>query len=160
MPSAMGAAETASPAPESCESSSESTVLHAEHFHESSLCRALKDLYTAGTTSVLQGGQISAPLMEDPKKIATALSKKLPRYPTVPAVRIGRLAVDNSFKGQSLGGALLADALTRAVHLDIASYAMIVETKDPHSSLLEIFPRHFYPLAPSTRLVLSRRSTP
>ena len=51
-PSATGAAETASPAPESCESSSESTVLHAEHFNESSLGRALDDLYTAGTTSV------------------------------------------------------------------------------------------------------------
>ena len=52
MPSAMGAAETASPAPESCESFSESTVLQAEHFNESSLGRALDDLYTAGTTSV------------------------------------------------------------------------------------------------------------
>ena len=40
--------------------------------------------------------------------------KKLPRYPTVPAVRMGRLAVDQEFKGQGLGGALLADALDRA----------------------------------------------
>ena len=39
------------------------------------------------------------------------LGKKLPRYPTVPAVRTGRLAVDQAFKGQGLGGALLADAL-------------------------------------------------
>ena len=28
--------------------------------------------------------------------------KKLPRYPTVPAVRMGRLAVDQAFKGQDL----------------------------------------------------------
>ena len=69
-----------------------------------------------------------------------SISKKLPRYPTVPAVRIGRLAVDNSFKGQGLGGALLADALTRAVHLDIASYAMIVETKDTAAAA---FYRHY-----------------
>lgn len=34
--------------------------------------------------------------------------EKLPRYPTVPAVRLGRLAVDLSFKVQGLGGALLA----------------------------------------------------
>ena len=59
-----------------------------------------------------------------------SISKKLPRFSTVPAVRIGRLAVDNSFKGQGLGGALLADALTRAVHSDIDSYALIVEAKD------------------------------
>ena len=43
---------------------------------------------------------------------------------------MSRLAVDHSFKGQGLGGALLADALTRAAHSDIASYAMIVEAKD------------------------------
>jgi len=39
------------------------------------------------------------------------LGKKLPRYPTVPTVRMGHLAVDQAFKGQGLGGALLADAL-------------------------------------------------
>ena len=68
------------------------------------------------------------------------IRRKLPRYPTVPAVRLGRLAVDNSFKGQGLGGALLADALTRAVHSDIASYAMIVEAKDAEASA---FYRHY-----------------
>jgi GNAT superfamily N-acetyltransferase len=39
-------------------------------------------------------------------------ARKLPRYPTVPAVRLGRLAVDKAFRGQGLGGAMLADALT------------------------------------------------
>jgi len=58
------------------------------------------------------------------------IKKKLPRYPTVPAVRMGRLAVDKAFKGQGLGGALLADALDRAVSSEIASYAMIVDAKD------------------------------
>ncbi len=58
------------------------------------------------------------------------LIKKLPRYPSVPAVRMGRLAVDQAFKGQGLGGALLADALTRVVHSDIAAYALVVDAKD------------------------------
>lgn len=49
---------------------------------------------------------------------------------TVPAVRMGRLAVDKTFKGQGLGGALLADALDRAVSSEIVSYAMIVDAKD------------------------------
>ncbi|MHB1757586.1 MAG: GNAT family N-acetyltransferase [Leptospirillum sp.] len=62
--------------------------------------------------------------------LSASIRKKMPRYPTVPAVRMGRLAVDHSFKGQGLGGALLADALTRAAHSDMASYAMIVEAKD------------------------------
>lgn len=56
--------------------------------------------------------------------------KKLPRYPTVPAVRMGRLAVDQTFKGQGLGGALLADALHRAARSDIAAFALMVDAKD------------------------------
>jgi len=59
-----------------------------------------------------------------------ALSKKLPRYPTVPAIRMGRLAVDNAFKGLGLGGALLADALVRSMRAEIAAYALFVDAKD------------------------------
>ena len=46
--------------------------------------------------------------------LPAATARKLSRYPTVPAVRMCRLAVDQAFKGQGLGGALLADALERA----------------------------------------------
>ena len=56
--------------------------------------------------------------------------KKLPRYPTVPAVRMGRLAVDQAFKGQGLGGTLLADALSRAARSEIGAFAMLVDAKD------------------------------
>jgi GNAT superfamily N-acetyltransferase len=59
-----------------------------------------------------------------------ALGKKLPRYPSIPAVRMGRLAVDQSFKGISLGAALLADALRRAGKAEIAAYAFLVDAKD------------------------------
>jgi len=58
------------------------------------------------------------------------IGKKLPRYPTVPAVRMGRLAVDQTFKGLGLGGALLADALERASRSEIAAYALTVDAKD------------------------------
>jgi ribosomal protein S18 acetylase RimI-like enzyme len=57
-------------------------------------------------------------------------SKNLPRYPSVPAVRMGRLAVDRSFQGQGLGGALLADALGRAARSEIAAFSLIVDAKD------------------------------
>lgn len=67
------------------------------------------------------------------------VSKKLPRYPTVPAVRMGRLAVDRRFKGQGLGGALLADALGRAANAEIAAYALLVDAKD---ALAVAFYRH------------------
>lgn len=59
-----------------------------------------------------------------------ALLKKLPRYPTVPAIRMGRLAVEQRFKGKGLGGALLADALARASHTEIAAFALVVDAKD------------------------------
>ena len=41
--------------------------------------------------------------------LSEAMSKRLPRYPSVPVARVGRLAVDQAFHGQKLGGALLAD---------------------------------------------------
>ncbi len=56
--------------------------------------------------------------------------KKLPRYPTVPAVRMGRLAVDREFQGQGLGGALLADALDRAARSEIAAFALVLDAKN------------------------------
>lgn len=62
--------------------------------------------------------------------LPASIGKKLPRYPTVPAVRMGRLAVDQAFKGQGLGGALLADALDRAARSEIAAYALMVDAKD------------------------------
>jgi ribosomal protein S18 acetylase RimI-like enzyme len=66
--------------------------------------------------------------------LPVALNKKLPRYPTVPAIRMGRLAVDMEFKGMGLGGALLADALTRSVRSEIAAYALLVDAKDQSAS--------------------------
>ncbi len=62
--------------------------------------------------------------------LPASTAKKLPRYPTVPVVRMGRLAVDQSFKGMGLGGALLADALDRAARAEIAAYALMVDAKD------------------------------
>jgi len=66
--------------------------------------------------------------------LPSSLAKKLPRYPAVPAIRLGRLAVDLSFKGQGLGGALLADALDRAIRSEIASYALVVDAKDENAA--------------------------
>jgi ribosomal protein S18 acetylase RimI-like enzyme len=58
------------------------------------------------------------------------LRKKLPRYPSVPAVRIGRLAVDTKFQGLGLGSTLLINAIFRTLKSDIAAYAVIVDAKD------------------------------
>ena len=82
--------------------------------------------------------------------LPASIGKKLPRYPTVPAVRMGRLAVDQAFKGQGLGGALLADALDRAARSEIAAYALMVDAKD--ESAADFYRHHgFIALPESSR---------
>lgn len=56
--------------------------------------------------------------------------KKLPRYPTVPVYRLGRLAVSQDHQGQGLGATLLADALQRARNLQVPGHALVVDAKD------------------------------
>lgn len=68
-----------------------------------------------------------------------ALGKRLPRYPSVPVARLGRLAVDEAFHGQRLGGALLADAALRAMRSEVAVFALVVDAKDDAA---EAFYRH------------------
>jgi len=58
------------------------------------------------------------------------VTKKLPRYPSLPAVRIGRLAVDAKFQGQKLGAAVLADATARALDAAPASCTLLVDAKN------------------------------
>jgi GNAT superfamily N-acetyltransferase len=62
--------------------------------------------------------------------LPVAVAKKLPRYPAVPAIRVGRLAVDLRFRGQGLGGALLADAAMKGLSAEAAAFAVLVDAKD------------------------------
>ena len=84
--------------------------------------------------------------------LPASISKKLPRYPTVPAVRMGRLAVDEAFSGQGLGGALLADALERAARPEIAAHALMVDAKDGHAAAF--FGHHGFIALPDSPLTL------
>ena len=56
-------------------------------------------------------------------------SKRLPRYALMPAGLIGRLAVDQKYRGQRLGGALVIDAVKRSVQSDPAIFALVVDAK-------------------------------
>lgn len=78
--------------------------------------------------------------------------KKLPRYPTVPAVRMGRMAVDQKYKGQGLGGALLADALARSAQAEIAAFALLVDAKD--ASAMRFYQHHGFISLPLNALCL------
>ncbi|MBP6676545.1 MAG: GNAT family N-acetyltransferase [Vitreoscilla sp.] len=86
----------------------------------------------AGYYTLAAGG---VPLTDLPE----ALAKRLPRYPSVPVARVGRLAVDQTFQGRKLGGALLADAALRAARSEVAVFALVVDAKDDAA---EAFYRH------------------
>lgn len=58
------------------------------------------------------------------------IAKRLPRYPSVPAVLIGRLAVDQRYQGRGLGGSLLFSAVHRIETSGIGCHAVIVRAKD------------------------------
>ncbi|MBI5481508.1 MAG: GNAT family N-acetyltransferase [Deltaproteobacteria bacterium] len=58
------------------------------------------------------------------------LGRKMPRYPTVPCVRLGRLAIHADAQGHGLGTHLLMDAMARALRSEIAWAAFLVDAKD------------------------------
>lgn len=68
--------------------------------------------------------------------------KKLPAYPIVPVTLLGRLALDQRYKGQGLGEFLLIDALKRALKQSsqIAAAAVVVDAMDENAAG---FYRHF-----------------
>lgn len=72
--------------------------------------------------------QYSVQLDEVPAEVA----KKLPKYPTVPATLLGRLAVSTTFRGRGHGAMLLMDALYRTLQhsREVASAGVIVDAKD------------------------------
>lgn len=79
-------------------------------------------------------------------ELPPAVIKRLPRYPLIPAVRIGRLAVDRQFRGRGLGSALLIDATQRTLLAAPAAFAFVVDAKNDRAAA---FYRHhgFLPFA-------------
>ncbi len=82
---------------------------------------AVAGYYTLSATNILLG---DLPLQ---------VTKKLPHYPVVPAILMGRLAVDHKYQGQKFGELLLFDAFSRSLRSDIASFAFVVDAKDDHA---------------------------
>lgn len=69
-----------------------------------------------------------------PLHLPEALARKLPRYPLLPAILIGRLARDQRYPGQRLGERLLKDALSRSFQSGIGAIAVIVDAIDDEAS--------------------------
>jgi len=61
--------------------------------------------------------------------IALERARKL-RYPTIPSVLLGRLAVAKAHRGRHLGATLVADAILKSTASQIAACLMVVDAKD------------------------------
>lgn len=86
----------------------------------------------AGYYTLAAGG---VPLNEMPE----ALAKRLPRYPSVPVARMGRLAVDAAYRGRQLGATLLWDAVMRSARSELGVFALVVDAKNEQA---ETFYQH------------------
>ena len=65
-------------------------------------------------------------------ELPNSIAKKLPKYPLVGVTLIGRLAVDNRYRGMGWGKLLLMDALYKSLQASkqVASFAVIVDALD------------------------------
>ena len=81
-------------------------------------------------------------------ELPESLSARLPRYPKLPAILLGRLAVDQQFQGRGIGGTLLVDALRRSYYQTraIGALAVVVDAIDEAAvAFYQSF--NFFPLA-------------
>lgn len=92
-----------------------------------------------------------------PQDLPEALARKLPRYPLLPAILIGRLARDHRYPGQRLGERLLLDALTRSLHSGIGAIAVIVDALDDEAQ--RFYEAYGFRLIPDTNRLLLAMST-
>jgi ribosomal protein S18 acetylase RimI-like enzyme len=107
----------------------------------------------------------SIPLLDLPPDEA----KRLPRYPAVPAVLIGRLAVDQRFQRRGLGELMLMDAVYRTMQDAAAAFLLLVEAKN--DAALAFYRRYgfcqlagkprtlFLPLATAQKTLLPDRAS-
>lgn len=86
--------------------------------HDTSRPNHIIGFYTLSAASIV--------LTALPEEVA----RKMPRYPSVPAVRLGRLAVSSAMQGQHIGSLLVMDALRRACRNDLAWAVFLVDAKN------------------------------
>lgn len=67
-------------------------------------------------------------------EMSVEIARKLPRYPNIPAVLIGWLAVDAAFQGRQLGTMLLYDAVARVTEGPIGVFALFADAIDERAA--------------------------
>jgi len=90
------------------------------------------------------------------RELPDDVTRRLPKYPVVPAALLGRLAVDNASQGAGLGEFLLMDALARTLRLsdEIAIHAVVVDAPDAKAA--SFYARYEFMPLPSEPLRLYR----
>lgn len=63
-------------------------------------------------------------------KMPEEMARKMPRYPNIPAVRLGRLAVASSMQGQHVGSLMVLDALRRSCSNELAWALFLVDAEN------------------------------
>ena len=93
-------------------------------------CFVARELATDRVAGFYTLSSSNVPLTEVPAELA----KKLPRYPSVPAVLIGWLARHSDFAGLGLGEALVFDAIRTVATAPIGAHAIFADAIDERAS--------------------------
>jgi predicted GNAT family N-acyltransferase len=103
---------------------------YAKQNHEKGIAKTFVAIEDSTSLKVDGFYTLSASTIEF-ESLPDTSQKGLPAYP-IPAILIGKLAVDSAAKGQGLGTELLVDALLRAVKAsqDVAVFAVRVDAID------------------------------
>jgi ribosomal protein S18 acetylase RimI-like enzyme len=125
-------------------------------------CFAVVEVATGQVAAYYTLSAASIPLGDLP----TDEARRLPRYPALPAVRIGRLAVDRRFQRRGLGELMLMNAVHRTMQDAAAAFALLVDAKNDRAAVfyrrygfrpIEGKPRTlFLPLATAQKTLLQR----
>lgn len=89
-------------------------------------CFVAREIATNRVAGFYTLSSSNVPLNEVPESLA----KKLPRYPTVPAVLIGWLGRHNDYAGDGLGELLLFDAIKTVATAPIGAHAIFADAID------------------------------
>ena len=110
-------------------------------------CFVAREIATDRVAGFYTLSSSNVPLNEVPEPLA----KKLPRYPTVPAVLIGWLGRHSDYAGQGLGEALLFDAIKTVATAPIGAHAIFADAIDDKAAA-------FYPAFGFTPLIRRPRT--
>ena len=82
------------------------------------------------------------------------VARRLPRYPVLPGMLIGRLAVDRRYQGQGFGGVLVRDAAGRAYELSASVGAALIVVDEKDASVARFSAQYGFQPLPSDPLRL------